>query len=633
MPSFRLSNVVKGVLAGSVCLGADMATRALGGDGGGAPTWLPLVAVGGQISVELVAARLDEAVKKGFRPHEFLHQSFLPDAVGESIRRVIEATADTKRGDMNRIAEAAPKHWKTLIALRSDDIPKGVADSNRLATLATNTNLCPDDWARFVRYIARQEGISYGALKDEIGDVSKALHAEFWHTFIQVLAEDFQNKGKAYGEFSLMLQLGTSAKLDRVLDLLEQQAANAQSTQPATRLWNVPPNNVHFSGREAVLKDLHDALESHPRVALRGISGVGKTEVAIEYAHRQRKADKNKALFYVLADSRSNLESGFAAIATDLLKLVPPEEQKRSVAVAATKQWFDSEDGWLLILDNADDFSFVSDFLPSNTDGRVLLTTQDSAVIDIARGVPVGKMGGEEGACFLLRRAGRLGEGDGLEKADAEDRRAAEALNAKDLLDGLPLALEQAGAYIQASGTPAEYLELYKNEGPALRKRIVKKIGSRSKEQKTVATTFSLALSKITELRSGDDENVIAVKCAAEDLLKLCAFLAPDAIPEEILVEGAPDLGDYLGPVASNKLLLQDAFSEASRYSLLHRDGGTRTLSVHRLVQVVLQDGMDADMRRLWAERAVRAVNRACPDPAVYSNWPAHDRLLPHGRE
>ena len=106
-------------------------------------------------------------------------------------------------------------------------------------------------------------------------------------------------------------------------------------------------------------------------------------------------------------------------------------------------------------------------------------------------------------------------------------------------------------------------------------------------------------------------------------------FCPPDAIPEEILTEGASVLGPSLEKVVSDPLLLGETIEALRAYSLIGRDPRTKTLSVHRLVQAVLQDGMDEESRKQWAERAVRAVYMAFPY-VEHQTWLQCDRLLPH---
>src|SRR5439155_16436863 len=117
----------------------------------------------------------------------------------------------------------------------------------------------------------------------------------------------------------------------------------------------------------------------------------------------------------------------------------------------------------------------------------------------------------------------------------------------------------------------------------------------------------------------------------AADLLRLCAFLSPDAIAEEIITEGADDLGPNLQPLASDAVKLDTAIKDLRKYSLVRRDPQTQTLTIHRLVQAVLKDEMDEQTQRQWAERTVRAVSSAFPR-VKYETWPQCERLLPHAR-
>ena len=84
-----------------------------------------------------------------------------------------------------------------------------------------------------------------------------------------------------------------------------------------------------------------------------------------------------------------------------------------------------------------------------------------------------------------------------------------------------------------------------------------------------------------------------------------------------------------LGKADGDPLLVNDLLRPPGRFSLIRIDGDAETYSIHRMVQEVLKAAMDDDTRRLWAERAVRAVNRAFPD-VEYDNWPLCGRLLPH---
>src|SRR5262249_39778719 len=134
---------------------------------------------------------------------------------------------------------------------------------------------------------------------------------------------------------------------------------------------------------------------------------------------------------------------------------------------------------------------------------------------------------------------------------------------------------------------------LYQSE----RKELLERRGKQAQKHPSVTVTFSLAFDKVA-----------GANPAAADLLRVCAFLEADSIPEEIFSEGAKELGDVLSSAAERSLALTDAVREAARFSLLRRHTDSRTVSIHRLAQAVLRDEMDGDTRRLWAERAVRAM-------------------------
>jgi tetratricopeptide (TPR) repeat protein len=307
-----------------------------------------------------------------------------------------------------------------------------------------------------------------------------------------------------------------------------------------------------------------------------------------------------------------------------LLSLPEAGAQDQAQAVAAVKRWLEANDPrleanaprleandrWLLVLDNANELGLVRELGLHAGRGRLLLTTQAQALGGLARPVEILEMPPQEGALFLLRRAGLLREEEAWEQARDADRKVAVEISKE--LGGLPLALDQAGAYLEETQCGlARYLVLYRREGTELRKRR----GGIAPDHASAAATFALSFEKMKQASE-----------AAAELLRFCAFLDPDAIPEEILTDGAPELGPILAPVAANPMHLNEAIGAALRYSLLRRRDGM--LSVHRLVQQVIQDELTGEEKRQWAERAVHAMNAAFPY-IDFANWGQCERLLP----
>jgi SAM-dependent methyltransferase len=183
------------------------------------------------------------------------------------------------------------------------------------------------------------------------------------------------------------------------------------------------------------------------------------------------------------------------------------------------------------------------------------------------------------------------------------------------MLGGLPLALEQAAAYMKVSGRDlCSYSTL-------LRTRLIDLMeeGKSHDYPFTVATTLRLSF-----------ERIEAASPVAADLLRLCAVLAPDDIPIELLQAGADELPQELQDAALDEVNLDRALAALRDYSLIDRQGGG--LSMHRLVQAVVRDSMGSTERQ-WLGTAIRMLRTAFPieigDPATRSTYA---RILPHAR-
>ena len=145
-------------------------------------------------------------------------------------------------------------------------------------------------------------------------------------------------------------------------------------------LWNVPyRRNPYFTGQETILTNLHTTLNANNAAALTqpqaisGLGGIGKTQIALEYAYRHEHT--YRAILWVQADTRDALISGFTNLAR-LLNLPQKDEQDQTIIVEAVKHWLETHEQWLLILDNADDLSLLDEFLPRRSTGHILLTTR-----------------------------------------------------------------------------------------------------------------------------------------------------------------------------------------------------------------------------------------------------------------
>ena len=381
--------------------------------------------------------------------------------------------------------------------------------------------------------------------------------------------------------------------------------------------WNVPYHrNMFFTGREQVLRSLHDTFCSQKRIihpqALSGLGSIGKTQVAIEYVYRY--CSEYAFIFWVRGDTREKMLSDFASLATTL-DLKVQREQDQQMLIEAVRSSLRKNSDWLLIIDNIEDLRNAQSILPSSARGHILLTTRTQTTGNIAKHIDLEILTLDEGALFLLRRTKILTQDDSMQEASSTDLQSAKDI--ADALDGLPLALDQAGAYIEESGCNlSDYLSLYQS---GCMKLLCKRGSFDFGHPASVTDTFSYSLDKIEKISP-----------TAVELLNFCSFLHPEAIPEELIVSGAMELGSILKPVASDPFLLDEILVILRKFSFVRRNSSTNTLSIHRLVQAVLQDSMNEKTRRSWVERTVRAVNLALPDINEFSMWQRCQLYMPH---
>lgn len=398
----------------------------------------------------------------------------------------------------------------------------------------------------------------------------------------------------------------------------EKYRTEDQQASPET-VWNVPfARNPFFTGRGQELEYLSKQLHQQHTAAvgqtqsISGLGGIGKTQLVVEYAYRHRR--DYKYILWFRANSTETLNASYLECAT-LLNLPEREAKEQETIVRAVKTWFQIQYAWLLILDNADEPEVFAPFLPSNNNGHLLLTTRAADLTGLGMGIThsleMTPLPAEQGAHFLLQRANLLTSHTSLDQASLQEYDL--ALQIAHELGNLPLALDQAGAYLAATRTRlSDYLSLYRQHRPDLLKER-RNLGY----SESVATTWNLSF-----------EGVEARDPAAAELLRLCALLGLDTIPEEVLTTGAAFLGPDLSPVAANAYRLSQAIEALHAYSLARRNPEERTLTIHRLVQAVLQDAMDGVEQLRWAERAMLAVNAAFPEVGQ-GNWLQCERLLP----
>ena len=380
-----------------------------------------------------------------------------------------------------------------------------------------------------------------------------------------------------------------------LIELRAEHAARARPPEPAA---GIPPDPFeHFVDREDELDELWRQLARRRRVVLHGLGGIGKTQLAASYVQRWRDAYPDGS-FWLRADQETSLVGDLASLAWRL-ELPEREEPDQERQIEAVLRWLRGRSGWLLVLDNLEPPAqeAMRRWLPSGLPGHVLVTSRtpmwsgrlglEPLPLDIASG-------------FLLDRTGQTD--------------AAAALDVARMLGRLPLALEQAAAYLEVSGRDlAGYFRLLQTR---LAELMVE--GKPPDYPRPVATTWQISFERMEDQRP-----------AAAEVLRICAFLASDDIPIHLLRAGAAPLREDLRWALDDEIELDRTIAALRHYSLVERHGDG--LRVHRLVQAAVRESLGSTERRRFATAAVACVRAAFPvDPADAATWDECKRLLAH---
>lgn len=369
-------------------------------------------------------------------------------------------------------------------------------------------------------------------------------------------------------------------------------------------IWNVPhQRNPNFTGREKLLNDLRAALTAGQVTALsalHGLGGVGKTQLAVEYAYRF--APEYDLVWWVRSEDPASLMADYSALALSMgFDLLIKDEKEITSAIEKIRRELSQRKNWLLIFDNALEPLGVIGYIPQGGGGNVLITSRNPNWRSMSTQFEVRPMELHESLEFLLKRTGQKDKEGAAEIADE--------------LGALPLALAQAAAYIEETGkTFSHYLHLFKESQQELLCRGVPSADYPA----TVATTWEISFKQI--------ENTVP---AGADLLNLCSFFAPDDISIEIIRKGVEQLSEELAPAILSPVEFNDIIAALRRYSLIEILNDD-AISLHRLVQAVLRNQLDDEKKKKWATIAVTLIDKAFPYNLHMPDWEKTVRLIPH---
>lgn len=383
------------------------------------------------------------------------------------------------------------------------------------------------------------------------------------------------------------------------------------------RYWKVPfQRNPFFTGREEILASLHSAFSAAKTgavsrsVALRGIGGIGKTQTAVEYAYRYFQT--YRAVFWLAAETPESLITSLVGLA-GLLELPEQREQEQGRVVVAVLHWLNTHRDWLMIVDNVSSVDVVKPLLPTAREGSLLFTTRLPELNTLAFPLSLQPLSCAEGTRFLLQRTG-FNSPSSLAQPQAEWA-LEEIVTA---LGGLPLALEQAGAYIQKTQCSlAEFLQLFRD----FPLEVLQEQDTAADHPFSVARTFALSFELLQH------ESPLAA-----EMLTTCCLLAPDAIPEDLLLAYTPPSKQQDGLALVSLLRFNALLKDLLAYAFISRNVHEKTLTVHRLVQLVIREQWDASALRQRAEQVIIALNSIFPGSEQLSaieSWPHCQLLVP----
>ncbi|KAL8741432.1 MAG: hypothetical protein Q9190_005965 [Brigantiaea leucoxantha] len=354
--------------------------------------------------------------------------------------------------------------------------------------------------------------------------------------------------------------------------------------------------------------------------ALCGMGGIGKTDLAAEYAYSRRH--RYGAIFWLEAAGVSQLASDFGRISVQLGLESPNEAKDLEASIEIAKAWLtkprSTEDGendsWLLIFDNADNLDIITNYIPHNGSGSILVTSRDPFAKEQyssnGTGIDLEPLPMNESATLLRKLVTRS---EVAKNADEQDA----SIDLAKQLDGLPLAMTQIAGFIRRRRLLIrEFANLYATDARYAEMHHVSNLVQDHRYGHTLATAY----------------NFRDLKTPAWRLLQLLAFMNADRIREDIFFNH--ELANDQDSTSWTASTFENARYELLASSIIKRNIDKKELWIHRVIQTEVRTSIDTDHLYQNFRDVVTLLAQLWPPGDLCSQvgkrWALCEDLMPH---
>jgi tetratricopeptide (TPR) repeat protein len=405
------------------------------------------------------------------------------------------------------------------------------------------------------------------------------------------------------------------------------------------KVWQLPTVNPYFIPRPKLTAELKAKLPQKKTgegsaklllTAATGMGGIGKTELARHFITKRELSNHYQRRFWLTATTASQLRNEFVQLAIYLGLVEAKKYIEDKELIHHVHRWLSINPGWLMVLDNADDYNSIASWIPKEG-GAVLVTTREPTpgTMSPEQIIPVPLLEPEEAVTWLYELSKR-------EKDKLSEQEQAAAKQLVDDLGYLPLAVAQAAAYLreQSNSTITGYHKHFTvllsdatlaSQTDSKSENTLNDPDKRSR--RVVASTWMLSFQAIEDYATSHNMPNIT-----KELLLTCAYFAPKNIPLLLLETCLKQSYQF----ESNQIsfIVDEYIGQLIRYSLLERNNIDSLVSMHKLVQQIMQAQLIKDYKGIeYLLKGISSINKIYPygtDKNQMFDYQFKKELVPH---